>query len=318
MDTITQLALGAAIGEATLGRKIGYRAALWGGICGTLPDLDSFIPFADAVARFTYHRSASHSLIVLALLTPLIVWLILKIHPKLFQYRKRWFLLVFLAFETHAILDAFTVYGTQLLWPLSMYPVSWSTIFIVDPAYTLPLLIGVISALALTRKKNIGVYLNYAGLVLSSLYLSWTVTAKFYIEHKAIQSLRDQGIVYSKLMSTPAPFNTIVWRIIAMDETGYYDGFYSVLDKADDIEFTHYPSDNSLLTGIESHWPVKRLKWFTHGFYKVSLLDGDILMTDLRMGLEPNYVFQFKVAETSNPHPVPVTSVLIPAFTGSD
>ena len=79
MDSITQLALGAAVGEATAGRQVGRRALLWGAICGTLPDLDVFIPLGDAVRDFTYHRSFSHSLFVLAALTPLIVWLILKL-----------------------------------------------------------------------------------------------------------------------------------------------------------------------------------------------------------------------------------------------
>ncbi|MCB1809635.1 MAG: metal-dependent hydrolase, partial [Candidatus Competibacteraceae bacterium] len=70
MDSLTQVTLGAAVGTAVLGRRIGYRAALWGGICGTLPDLDVFVPFGDPVADFTYHRSFSHSLLVLTALTP--------------------------------------------------------------------------------------------------------------------------------------------------------------------------------------------------------------------------------------------------------
>ena len=96
MDSITQLALGAAVGEATAGRQAGRRALLWGAVCGTLPDLDVFIPLGDAVRDFTYHRSASHSLFVLAALTPLMVWLILKLHPGTREHRnpaedqKRW------------------------------------------------------------------------------------------------------------------------------------------------------------------------------------------------------------------------------------
>ena len=58
MDSITQFALGASIGEAVLGRKIGNRAPVIGGLVATLPDLDSFIPWDDAIASMTYHRSA--------------------------------------------------------------------------------------------------------------------------------------------------------------------------------------------------------------------------------------------------------------------
>ena len=90
MDSLTQLALGAAVGEATLGRRVGNRALAWGAVCGTLPDLDVFIPLGDAVRDFTYHRSASHSLFVLTLLTPVLVWLILKLHPDTLAERRRW------------------------------------------------------------------------------------------------------------------------------------------------------------------------------------------------------------------------------------
>ena len=40
MDSITQAALGAAVGEGVLGRRIGNRAPIWGAVLGTLPDLD--------------------------------------------------------------------------------------------------------------------------------------------------------------------------------------------------------------------------------------------------------------------------------------
>ena len=81
MDSLTQLTFGAACGEAVLGRKVGGRAIVWGAILGTLPDLDVFIPLGGPVNDFVYHRGFSHSLILLALLSPLTAWLITKIHP---------------------------------------------------------------------------------------------------------------------------------------------------------------------------------------------------------------------------------------------
>ena len=68
MDSITQIALGAAVGEVVLGRQVGRRAMLWGGICGLFPDLDLLVPLNDAVKELTYHRGPSHSLFVLAAL----------------------------------------------------------------------------------------------------------------------------------------------------------------------------------------------------------------------------------------------------------
>ena len=90
------------------------------------------------------------------------------------------------------------------------------------------------------------------------------------------------------------------------DESGYYEAFYSVLDERNDIHFRRYPSDDGLLAAVDDHWPIRRLKWFSKGFYSVSQRRHDIVITDLRMGVEPSYVFRFKVAEAANPHPKPV------------
>ena len=69
MDSVTQMALGAAIADATVGRRYGNRALLAGVLLGTLPDLDVLVPFDGAVANFTYHRSFSHSFLVLTLIS---------------------------------------------------------------------------------------------------------------------------------------------------------------------------------------------------------------------------------------------------------
>jgi len=308
MDSVTQIALGAAVGEAVLGRKIGNKALLWGGLIGTLPDLDVFVPLGDVVKNFTYHRSATHSLIMLALATPLLVWVINRIHPGLREYRWRWALLVYLVFATHVLLDSFTSYGTQLFWPIVDTPVAWSTIFIIDPLYTLPLLVGVIAALVMSRDSERGYRWNRAGLIVSSLYLSWTVVASFIAQHGFNSALQAQNIAHEKLYVTPAPFNSLLWRAVVIDDRGYYEGYYSMLDDGDDIAFMHYPSDRQLLAGIEDHWAVRRLQWFSRGIYSVTLIKGDIVISDLRMGIEPHYVFRFKVGEIGNPHARPTTA----------
>ena len=65
-----------------------------------------------------------------------------------------------LVFGTHVLLDCFTVYGTQALWPLPLPPVGWATIFIIDPLYTLPLAGGVLAALLLRRHPDAGLALE--------------------------------------------------------------------------------------------------------------------------------------------------------------
>jgi inner membrane protein len=308
VDTVTQIALGAAVGEATLGRQVGRKAMLWGGFCGLFPDLDVLVPLGDAVKEFTYHRGPSHSLFVLAALTPLFVFVIRKLHPQTARHRLGWYALVYLAFATHVLLDCLTVYGTQILWPLSTPPVMWSTIFIIDPAYSIPLFLGVLAALILSRKKGWGHAISAACLILSTAYLVWSAGAKLYVNNHAHESLKRQNIAYDRLLTVATPFNTLLWRVLAMDADEYYEGYYSLLDDTRDVRFTHYKSDRNLLNGLEHHWPVRRLQWFTHGFYAVNQAGDDIVMTDLRMGGEPSYVFRFKVGQTGSPHSVPKKS----------
>ncbi len=312
MDSLTQFTLGAAVAEATLGRKVGNRALLWGGVVGTLPDLDVLVPLGDAVADFTYHRSASHSLFVLALATPLVAWMITRIHPSTREHLGRWMCAVYLVFASHVLIDAMTAYGTQIFWPLVTTPVSWSTVFIIDPLYTLPLLVGVIAALVLTRESDRGHRINRAGLVLSTAYLAWTIGAKFYVEARFDEALRAQNIPHERVFTTPAPFNSLLWRAVVRDRGSYYEAYYSLFDAPGQIRFTRYASADQLLDSLADHWPVTRLAWFSKGFYSVALDQDRIVISDLRMGVEPNYVFRFKVGEVSNPHPLPTVPEALP------
>ncbi len=308
MDSVTQLALGAAVGEATLGRKVGNKAIWWGGICGTIPDLDVFIPFSDPVIAFISHRSFSHSLLTLALLTPFLVWIICRLHPQVAQHKQRWTVLVYLALATHVLLDSFTAYGTQIFWPISSHPIMWSSIFIIDPLYTIPLLVGVICTLIMSREKGLGHMANTVGLIVSTLYLSWTVIAKFHVAHFAQERLATQQIPYSQMLVQPTPLNTLLWRILIMEEGGYAEAFYSLTDRHTDIQLSHYSSDAQFLETLTNHEPVEGLHWFTQGFWGIKQQDKLIIISDLRMGMEPNYAFSFNVGISQQTGITPIES----------
>jgi inner membrane protein len=181
----------------------------------------------------------------------------------------------------------------------------WSTLFIIDPAYSLPLLAGVLAATIMSGRMKRGYTVNAACLAISTLYLFWSIGAKIHVESVARVSLERQGIGHSMLLTTPTAFNTLLWRVLVMDNQGYAEGYYSLLDGNRDIRMTRYPANRRLLEGIDEHWPVQRLQWFTHGFYKVQQIGDGIVMTDLRMGMEPDYTFRFRVAAVANPHLVP-------------
>src|SRR3546814_4409712 len=95
----------------------------------------------------TLHRGASHSLFVL----PLAGWLVWAFFRRrggrVAASPRRWFWAIQAVLLTHPLLDALTVYGTQLLWPLPLRPVMWSSVFIIDPLYTVWLLLACVAAL---------------------------------------------------------------------------------------------------------------------------------------------------------------------------
>lgn len=300
MDSITQIALGAAVSEAVMQNKVGRRASLWGAIAGTLPDLDVLIPMGNAVKEFTYHRAESHSFFYMALATPLLVWAITKIHPQTKELKLRWFIAVFLSFITHSILDSFTVYGTQLFLPFSDFPFGWSTIFVIDPLYTIPLLIGLAGFYFIKNNSKLVLKLNMAGILVSSLYLIWSIGAKEHVSSVAEKSLLNQNISVSKTLVGPSPFNTLLWRVIGITDSGYVEGIYSIFDESKEIKFNFHSSENNLLDTITDSWDVKRLQWFTKGFYKVSNVNNKVIITDIRMGVGGLYFFNFVVGEKIN------------------
>ncbi len=298
MDSLTQIALGAAIGQAGLGKQHRVRGAVYGAICGTLPDLDVLWPMADPVASFTYHRGYSHSLLVLSLLAPVIVWLIRRFDRKAMGSWQRWLAVIWLVLITHPLLDSLTVYGTQIFLPFSNYPVSGSAIFIIDPLYTVPLLLAV--AVSLSRAVPLSrVRVAMIGLSVSSLYLCFAVAAKFSVESRIADDHLARELRPTVRVSTPAPLTTLVWRVVSVLPGGYEVSFVRPFGMGQ-IASQYYPSTPKLLEPVADSWAVQRLQWFTHGAYRVRQEGDEVVITDLRMGLEDGYAFSFAVARNDN------------------
>jgi inner membrane protein len=272
---------------------------------GTLPDLDVLIDFGDVVRNFTYHRGFSHSLLVLPGVAVLI-WLALRRWwAPVREAPRRWLLAIFLALITHPLLDAHTAYGTQLLWPFAFTPTSWATMFIIDPLYTLPLLAGVVAISGWASRPAARTVL-VAGLILSTAYLGWTWIGKTVVERHARHSLAASGLEYTAMFSTPAPLNSLLWRVVVMTDEGYAEGFDSLVIDEGDISFSIYPSDRQALAEAGDIWAVRQLRWFADDFVRADVLDGRLVITDLRMGQEPQYVFRHTVAQRGNPHWEPI------------
>ena len=296
MDSVSQIALGAAVGVAAMGRRTAlWKSAVWGAVAGTLPDLDVFIDHGDAIANMVLHRAESHALFWLTLFSLPFAAGVARLHGE-WMLRKRWWLAIWLALVTHPLLDAMTVYGTQLALPFSSRPFGVGSVFIIDPLYTLPLLLGTGITLATTRLRA-----NTLGLVLSTAYLAWGFGAQQHVERLARDALTRQGIVAERMLVTPSAFNTIAWRVVVMQREHYFEGFYSLLDKERTIRFDRFERGALLEPEVSGIPGYQRLRDFSHGFYALRQQGPRVLINDLRMGQEPAYTFSFAIAERASP-----------------
>ena len=312
MDSLTQIALGSCIAAACVAPGQRRAAALLGGALGTVPDLDVFIDYGDPVANFTMHRGFSHSLLILTALG-LILWAALRSWwTPVREAPRRWLAAILLALLTHPLLDAHTAYGTQLFWPSSAVPASWATMFIIDPLYTLPLLAGMIAILVRPASRCAGRWLA-AGLILSTLYVGWSWTAKALVTANARHTLAPRGLENAPMFVTPAPLNTFLWRVVVRTPDGHLEGLDSVVADDGEIEFTFHPSETTALAQAADVPAAARLQWFADSFVSASLEGDTLVLSDLRMGQHPNYVFRHAVARRGNPHWHPIESQRMPA-----
>jgi inner membrane protein len=299
MDSLTQIVLGAAVAAAVAPREHRRAALLAGAALGTLPDLD-VLPINlltdDPVARMTWHRGFSHSLFVLPLVAAALWAWFRSRGGRVAQAPRRWFWAMQLALVTHPLLDAFTVYGTQLLWPLPVRPVMWSSVFIIDPLYTVWLLVACIAAWRLRERRSAQRVL-LAGLLVSTGYLGFSLLAKSAVDRAAGRTLAELGLADAPRVSVPMPFNTLLWRVVAMTPDGFVEGERSLVADEGAMTFRRYRSDVDALRMVSGYAAVQRLAWFNHGFMKAEQRDGALVLSDLRMGSEPDYTFRFAVAE---------------------
>lgn len=307
MDSLTQIVLGAACGEATLGKKIGNKALLFGAIGGTIPDLDVFVGnwiYGNEIDAMLFHRGFMHSILFSVLGAFVFGWLIYKLYNtgkrKETTNLKDWIWLFFWALFTHPILDCFTPYGTQLFAPFSNYRVAFNNISVVDPIYTIPFLFCLIVMMFFKRQSlNRTLWLKL-GIGVSSAYMIFTLVNKLYIDSIFRASLKQEGIVYQRYFTQPSIFNNVLWYGTVEMETYYYVGYYSLLDDGNRFsDWTKIPKVRDLTT--DDFKRIEKLAWFSNNYYSIYKMDKDTYRyNDLRYPItnknNPNSsIFSFKL-----------------------
>lgn len=309
MDSVSQLALGAAVGVAVMGRRASLtRAAAWGAVLGTLPDLDVFVEHGDPMLNMVLHRAESHALFWLSLAAPLLGAGIARLHDQWPLWR-RWSLAAWLALITHPLLDTLTIYGTQLALPFSNHPYGLGSVFVIDPLYTLPLLLGVLAALVWRNQLDRALRANALGLVLSTAYLLWGMAVQHHVRVLAQDSLARQGVQAETLLVTPTAFNSLLWRVVATTPTQYHEGFYSLLDQGDAPLWEVHDRGAALIQAYAGTPAYERLHRFTHGLVAMQAVNGRAYLSDLRMGQTPHFSFTFEVGPASGADTSPQATV---------
>jgi inner membrane protein len=286
LDSLTQIVLGAAVGEAVLGKKVGNRAMLWGAIAGTIPDLDVIARFlTDTITATEMHRGFSHSIVFSVLMAPILGWMVHQIKKRGDVGWQGWAKLFFWGLFTHPLLDAFTTWGTQLFWPFESR-LAFNNIFVIDPLYTLPFLVCVLIAAfrkrgSLSRKR-----VNNLGLYLSTGYLALTLLLKWAAHSKITTALRDQQIAYTQMSTRPAPMNSILWNANVDAGDQYLIGDYSFFDSKP-IVFKAYPKKREEAVTLLPKEEVQRLISVSEGWYILEKENDQWIYNDLRFGLIP-------------------------------
>jgi len=277
MDSLTQIVLGAAVGEALLGNKIGNKALLLGAIAGTIPDLDVILKlFNDSpIFQIKIHRSYSHSGVVHIFLAIPFAWLSAKWSKAEISFQ-RWYWFWFLGFFTHALLDCCTTYGTRLFLPFTSYQVAFNNISVIDPLYTIPFLILLMVMMFFKRTTKGRKNWFRAAIYVSSAYMLLTFGLKWAVHEKFKNTLERDKIAFTELNSTPTILNAILWSGVAYNKDSLYCAEYSFLRPEVPIKWVGYPRNLQLMQAYKSD-ALETLEWFSDGNYFI-LPKGDSAM----------------------------------------
>jgi inner membrane protein len=266
MDSLTQIVLGAAVGEVLLGRRLGNKAMLLGAIAGTLPDMDVVFKFFndDPIANLRVHRAYSHSMFTHLVISLPLAWASRRWKTEISF--SRWYMFWFLALFTHALLDCSTTYGTQLFLPFTNYQVAFNNISVIDPLYTLPFLILLVVAMFFNRTSVIRKKWVNAAIIYSSAYMLMTFGLKYSVHQKFSSSLASNNIQTAELNTTPTILNAILWSAIAYNDSTLYVAEYSFLLPDEPIQWTSFPRNLELLKTYDCE-EMRVLTWFSDGTY---------------------------------------------------
>jgi inner membrane protein len=286
VDSITHIALGACMGEAFAGKQLGKRAMLWGAMAQSIPDIDFLAAFwMDTSSNLLAHRGFTHSFLFCLIAGLILALLAERWHRPHNISLLKWFLFFTSLVFIHDFIDAFNNYGVGWFEPFSHKRISFNSIYVADPFFSIWPGVALVALLVLKdrngQQKKIWWRL---GLGLSSLYLIYCLINKVIIDGEVRRILHEKDISYTRYFTTPAPLQNWLWYVVAGDDKGYHVGFRSLFDSSGTMEFQYFPRNDSLLHPIIDHSDLHKLIRFSQEFYTVEQQGDSLVFNDLRFG----------------------------------
>ncbi|MBT1701467.1 metal-dependent hydrolase [Fulvivirgaceae bacterium PWU4] len=305
MDSITHVALGAVVGEAVAGKSLGKRALFLGAIAQSIPDIDFIAAFFLAPAdNLLAHRGFTHSFLFGALVALTLAALSLRWYKAHQVPFSRWVFFFGLEILIHLALDACNAYGVGWLEPFSHQRFSFHVLFVADPFYSLAPVLAMIMLMSVSARSTARRFWIWFGIVVSTAYLLYAISGKIMVTRQTTATLAQQRVSYKRLLTTPTPFNSWLWYVVAENGSGFYTGYRSVADAWTDPLLLHYfhKNDSLLSEEINERHDVKQLKKFSQGYYTIEQRGDTLLFNDLRFGQiagweypEAPFVFQYYI-----------------------
>ncbi len=297
MDPVTQGVLGGVAGQQVSKPKEKVAALVAGWLSGMAADLDVLIQSPnDPLLFLEFHRHFTHALVFIPFGALLCAWVFNAVFKSWFGRLslsfKRVYLFCFAGYATHALLDACTTYGTQLLWPFSDMRVAWNTVSVVDPLFTVPLI--VLLAFSVLRHSQ---WLAYASAAYVFVYLGLGLVQNHRAANVAEQMAAERGHTPVGLAVKPSFANILVWKSVYQHNGRYYvDAIRVGLSKNAKI----YSGVSVEPLDIEKHFAwldansqqaedIERFRWFSNQHLALDP-DNPMRIIDVRYSLIPNQV----------------------------
>lgn len=284
MDSLTHIVVGACVGELVAGKQLGKRAMLIGAIANSFPDIDFLASFfLPVTADLLAHRGFTHSFLFVLLASPLLAGVSMKLFYKRGYPYSNWVSFWMLQMFLHVFIDAFNAYGTGWFEPFSHVRVSFQTMFVADPLFTLwpsvASIVLLVLPLTYPRRKTVAT----VALLLCTVYLGIGIANKLSIDRHIEQEMADKGIVPERYMSTPTPLNNMLWYVVIKKDSGFYITYRSVWDRSPS-EYRYVCQNHSLIAKAKDTKDMQRLLRFSQGYYTLDILNDTLVFNDLRFG----------------------------------